>query len=109
MNAAQSPDWLREQARGARARIADEIGDCRYFAYPFGNREDVSIQAWQAVRDAGYEHAFTTLSGSLDGGANPWLLPRYGLGSQEANLAALVPLLRAGNGRLARWQSRLAG
>jgi peptidoglycan/xylan/chitin deacetylase (PgdA/CDA1 family) len=109
MNAAQSPDWLREQTRGARARIAEEIGDCRHFAYPFGNAHDVSSQAWQAVRDAGYEHAFTTLSGSLDGGANPWLLPRYGLGSQEANLAALVPLLRAGNGRLARWQNRLAG
>jgi len=109
MNAAQTPDWLCEQARGARARIADEIGDCRYFAYPFGNRDDVSSEAWQAVRDAGYEHAFTTLSGSLDGGTNPWLLPRYGLGSREANLAALVPLLRAGNGRLAKWQNRMAG
>jgi peptidoglycan/xylan/chitin deacetylase (PgdA/CDA1 family) len=109
MNAAQSPDWLREQASGARARIADEIGECRHFAYPFGNRGDVSGEAWRAVRDAGYEHGFTTLSGSLDGGANPWLLPRYGLGSQDANLAALVPLLRAGNGRLSRWQSRLAG
>ena len=109
MNAAQSLEWLREQAHGARARIADEIGECRHFAYPFGNRRDVSGEAWRAVRDAGYEHAFTTLSGSLDGGANPWLLPRHGLGSREANLAALVPLLRAGNGRLARWQGRLAG
>jgi peptidoglycan/xylan/chitin deacetylase (PgdA/CDA1 family) len=109
MNAVQSSDWLHEQARGARARIADEIGDCRYFAYPFGNSDDISSEAWQTVRDAGYDHAFTTLSGSLDGGANPWLLPRYGLDSQKTNLAALIPLLRAGNRRLARWQSRLAG
>jgi peptidoglycan/xylan/chitin deacetylase (PgdA/CDA1 family) len=109
MNAAQSPDDLREQARAPRARIAQELGACRYFAYPFGNTDDVSPAAWQAVRDAGYDYGFTTLSGSLDGGANPWLLPRYGLAPREPNLAALVPLLRAGNGRLARWQSRLAG
>ena len=109
MNAAQSPDWLRRQARGPRLRIAEEIGECRAFAYPFGNIDDVSGEAWRAVRDAGYSHAFTTLSGSLDGGSNPWLLPRYGLGAREPKLPAFVPLLRAGNGRLARWQDRLAG
>jgi peptidoglycan/xylan/chitin deacetylase (PgdA/CDA1 family) len=109
MNAAQLPGALREQARAPRARIVGEIGECRYFAYPFGNTEDVSTAAWQAVRDAGYDYGFTTLSGSLDGSSNPWLLPRYGLAPSEPNLAALVPLLRAGNGRLARWQARLAG
>ncbi len=109
MNAAQTQDALREQARASRARIVEEIGECRFFAYPFGNTEDVSAEAWQAVRDAGYDYAFSTLSGSLDGGANPWLLPRYGLSAREPNLAALVPLLRAGNGRLAKWQTRLAG
>ncbi|HTQ12688.1 MAG TPA: polysaccharide deacetylase family protein [Rhizomicrobium sp.] len=109
MNGAQSPDELRRQARASRARIARELGECRHFAYPFGNVDDVSAPAWQAVRDAGYDYAFTTLSGSLDGGRNPWLLPRYGLGAREPNLAARVPLLRAGNGRLARWQARLSG
>jgi peptidoglycan/xylan/chitin deacetylase (PgdA/CDA1 family) len=109
MNAAQSPDWLRRQARGARLRIAEEIGACHAFAYPFGNAGDVSSDAWRAVRDAGYDHAFTTMSGSLDGGANPWLLPRYGLAPREPKLPAIVPLLRAGNARLMRWQSRLDG
>jgi peptidoglycan/xylan/chitin deacetylase (PgdA/CDA1 family) len=109
MNAAQPPDALREQARAPRARIVEEIGSCRAFAYPFGNTEDVSAGAWQAVRDARYDYGFTTLAGSLGGGANPWLLPRYGLEAREPNLSALVPLLRAGNRRLARWQHRLAG
>ncbi|HEY1630064.1 MAG TPA: polysaccharide deacetylase family protein [Rhizomicrobium sp.] len=109
MNAAQTSDYLREQALVPRARIAAQLGSCRAFAYPFGNTGDVSPEAWQAVRDAGYEYGFTTLSASLDGGANPWLLPRYGLAPREPNLAALVPLLRAGNGRLRHWQSRLAG
>jgi peptidoglycan/xylan/chitin deacetylase (PgdA/CDA1 family) len=109
MNAAQTPDWLRKQAVASRVRIAEQVGECNVFAYPFGNTGDVSPEAWQAVRDAGYAYGFTTLSGSLDGGRNPWLLPRYGLARSEPNLAALVPLLRAGNGRLARWQTRLAG
>ena len=109
MNAAQSDDELRLQARASRARIVEEVGTCTAFAYPFGNTDDVSPAAWQAVRDAGYDHAFTTLSGSLDGGRNPWLLPRYGLAPSEPNLTALVTLLRAGNGRLARWQAQLAG
>ncbi len=96
MNAAQSDDELRLQARASRARIVEEVGACTAFAYPFGNTDDVSPAAWQAVRDAGYDHAFTTLSGSLDGGRNPWLLPRYGLAAREPNLTALVTLLRAG-------------
>ncbi len=68
MNAAQSDDEIRLQARASRARIVEEVGACTAFAYPFGNTDDVSPAAWHSVRDAGYDHAFTTLSGSLDGG-----------------------------------------
>ena len=109
MNAAQSGDYLREQAATSRARIEAEIGPCRNFAYPFGNIDDVSAPAWRAVREAGYDHAFTTLSGSLGAAQNPFLLPRYGLGAEDNNLASLIPLLSAGNKRLMRWQERLAG
>jgi peptidoglycan/xylan/chitin deacetylase (PgdA/CDA1 family) len=108
MHEAQSPDYLIEQARLPREKIIAAVGACRYFAYPFGNVGDVSPMAWQAVRDAGYESAFTTLSGSLDASVNRWLLPRYGLASRDAHLEALLPLLRAGNSRLTRWQRRMA-
>jgi peptidoglycan/xylan/chitin deacetylase (PgdA/CDA1 family) len=108
MHAAQSHAYLREQAVLSRARIEAEVGACRYFAYPFGNTEDVSREAWHAVRDAGYEYAFTTLSGSLDASTNRWLMPRYGLGPRETRLPSLVPFLRAGNARLTAWQ-RLIG
>jgi hypothetical protein len=91
-----------------REKIIAAIGSCRAFAYPFGNVGDISPQAWQAVRDAGYDSAFTTLSGSLDASVNRWLLPRYGLGARDAHLGALLPLLRAGNSRLTRWQKRMA-
>ncbi|HEV2561698.1 MAG TPA: polysaccharide deacetylase family protein [Rhizomicrobium sp.] len=108
MNAAQSPDYLREQAQLPKARIEKEVGPCRAFAYPFGNTDDVCGDAWRAVRDAGYTHAFTTLSGSLGAAQNRFLLPRYGLGQRDAHLASLIPLLSAGNKRLMRWQERLA-
>lgn len=108
MHGAQSLAYLNEQATLSRARIESEIGPCRAFAYPFGNVGDVCRDAWQAVRDAGYEYAFTTLSGSLDAGANPWLMPRYGLQMREKRLASVVPILRTGNARLRNWQSRLS-
>jgi len=109
MHAVQPLDYLGEQARLSRARIEAEIGPCRYFAYPFGNTQDIGRDAWRAVRDAGYDYAFTTLSGSLDASTNRWLMPRYGLALREPRLPALVPWLRAGNGRLRAWQRQMAG
>ena len=108
MHRGQSAAWLARQATGAKARIEAEVGPCRFFAYPFGNTSDVGPLAWKAVRDAGYSHAFSTLSGSLTAGSNPFLLPRYGLGLRDSHIAALVPLLSAGNGRVRAWQARLA-
>jgi peptidoglycan/xylan/chitin deacetylase (PgdA/CDA1 family) len=108
LHAAQQPEYLYEQVHKPREKIAAAIGSCRYFAYPFGNIGDISRAAWEAVRDAGYEAAFSTLSGSLDASVNRWLLPRYGLNSDDAHLGSLLPLLRAGNHRLTRWQKQLA-
>jgi peptidoglycan/xylan/chitin deacetylase (PgdA/CDA1 family) len=104
----EDPEFLRLQAEMPKQRIEAELGEaCRYFAYPFGNARDVSRAAWQAVRDTGYDYAFTTLGGTLKGSMNPWLLPRYGLAPQEPNLSGMLPLLRVGNRRVARWQRTL--
>jgi peptidoglycan/xylan/chitin deacetylase (PgdA/CDA1 family) len=108
MHGAQSRDYLIEQARLPRERIEAEVGPCRYFAYPFGNTPDICREAWQAVRDAGYEYGFTTLSGSLDASENRWLMPRYGLQLREPRLASVIPFLRAGNARLTAWQRQMA-
>jgi peptidoglycan/xylan/chitin deacetylase (PgdA/CDA1 family) len=109
MNEAQSAEYVAQQARVSREAVTGHVGHCENFAYPFGNARDVSTSAWQAVRDAGYRHAFTTMSATLDGGANRWLLPRYSLMPRERNLPAFLPMLRAGNARLAHWQRQLAG
>lgn len=108
LHGGEDPESLRIQAEVPKQRIEAELGiPCRYFAYPFGNRNDVSAAAWRAVRDAGYAHAFTTMSGTLSASQNPWLLPRYGLAMRERNLPATLSLLRLGNRRLARWQGSL--
>ena len=109
MNASQPRDLLLEQARRPRAMIEERLGPCRYFAFPFGNIGDVSAAARNAVRDAGYSHAFSTLSGALGPGLDPHLLPRYGLQAVETRLSALLPMMRAGNRRLTDWQRDLAG
>ena len=109
MNEFQSPSMLRKQTVLAKARIEAEIGPCRYFSYPFGNKSDISRSAWHSVRDAGFDYGFTTLAGSLDPNANPFLLPRFGIEARAAHLTALISLLRAGNPRVARWQRELAG
>jgi peptidoglycan/xylan/chitin deacetylase (PgdA/CDA1 family) len=94
---------LRKQAARPRQRIEAEVGPCRYFAYPFGNTRDIGRDAWQAVRDAGYDFAFTTLGGTLNARQNPWLLPRYGLHRHEPHLARVLPLLRFANRRVSQW------
>lgn len=104
----EEAETLRTQAEEPKRRIEAELGvSCRTFAYPFGNRNDISAKAWKAVRDAGYAYAFTTMSGTLNGSRNRWLLPRYGLAMRENNLPATLSLLRLGNRRLARWQNGL--
>jgi hypothetical protein len=108
MNSRQSAATLLAQASLPKQRIEAEVGPCRFFSYPFGNKGDISRTAWQAVRDAGYDCAFTTLSGTLDGTSNRYLLPRYGIEPRAPHLSTLVSLLRAGNPRLRRWQNELA-
>ncbi|MBV9551025.1 MAG: polysaccharide deacetylase family protein [Alphaproteobacteria bacterium] len=107
MHDRQSSSWLAQQAMGAKAHIEAEVGPCRFFAYPFGNTRDVGPAAWKAVRDAGFHYGFTTLAGSLPGGRNPFLLPRYGLGPRDSHIASLVPFLPAGNRRVRAWQAAL--
>jgi peptidoglycan/xylan/chitin deacetylase (PgdA/CDA1 family) len=102
MNDFQSQNYLHDQARLARQAIESRLGGCRYFAYPFGNMGDVSPGAVAAVRDAGYTHAFTTFSGTLQEKLNPWWLPRYALRQEEPNLESILPMLRLADRRVTR-------
>ena len=108
MSARQSPAQLTAQARTSHTRLTAELGKApRVFAYPFGNVDDVSAEAWRAVRDAGFARAFTTLSGTLDASRNPFLMPRIEIEPRETHLASLLPLMRLANPRLVRRQRAL--
>lgn len=107
LNAQQNAATLAEQTVRPRELLLQHLGACAGFAYPHGNVGDIAPAAWRAVRAAGYEHAFTTLSGTLDAANNPFLLPRYSLGLGDTHVASLVPLLAAGNRRVARFESAL--
>ena len=103
MNTYQPEVHIHAQALWAQQAIVARLGACRYFSYPFGNVGDVSPAAIRAVRDTGYSHAFTTLSGTLRGGLDPRCLPRYALRPEEPNLASVLPLLRLADPRSARF------
>lgn len=107
MNARQAHAHLLEQAMLPKRLIEAEVSACSAFAYPFGNVGDVGWDAWHAVREAGYDCAFTTLSGTLDASTNRFLLPRHALGARTNGLASEIAMLRAGNRRLQRWQNEL--
>lgn len=87
-------ETLVRELRDSRARIVDELGACRYLAYPFGH-EDARVNG--VAREAGYEAAFG-LPGDASG-ANRMSLPRVGVYRKDSlpRLAAktLAPLRRA--------------
>lgn len=50
-----------------------------FLAYPIGRRDDYNAQSIEAVKQAGYQAAFTALSGVFDQGTNAWEIPRIGV------------------------------
>ena len=87
-----SDEELARELRDSRARIADELGACRYLAYPFGE-EDARVN--EAARDAGYTAAFG-LPGDASG-ANAMSVPRVGVYRKDNKLrlaAKASPALR---------------
>lgn len=64
----------------------DLTGGAIIFCYPFGHYNDISIQA---LKDANYKLAFTTVGGRVYPGANPYTLPRVRM-SKGISLQAFV-------------------
>jgi hypothetical protein len=67
--------------------LAAELAGCRdalsgfhsfrnVFAYPYGDEQAIGIRVQRAVRDAGFEAAFTTDAATLTGRENPMVLGR---------------------------------
>lgn len=71
-----SKGGLDEIGAGKR-RLEDELGRrIRFFSYPFGERKDISAEAVESVKRAGFEAAVTSFSGFNRTGDNLLLLRR---------------------------------
>lgn len=51
--------------------------NCKHFAYPNGRQQDISISSRKILIDEGYLSAVTTIEGSNEAGADPYLLKRF--------------------------------
>ncbi|MHB8728979.1 MAG: polysaccharide deacetylase family protein [Sulfuricaulis sp.] len=92
---AASPVEVRSELQTSRRRIEEETGHaCRCFAYPNGGRQDFRPSDERAVQDAGYQCAFTQISGSIHRHSPRFALPR-------------IPIPDAGDMRIFR--SHLSG
>jgi peptidoglycan/xylan/chitin deacetylase (PgdA/CDA1 family) len=73
----QTVDDIDEQLRESKAEIERMLDlPCRHFCFPHGQPRDVSREAVEAAREAGYSSAFMNVGGPVREGMDPLLLPR---------------------------------
>lgn len=64
------------QVLTSKTMIEDRVGRCRYFAFPVGNVAHVGPHALEAVRNAGFDAAFSTINGTMGASRDDFLHPR---------------------------------
>lgn len=75
-----SPAELAAEIGGSKRRIEEMVdAPVRHFCYPNGSKRDISAEAVEAVRQAGFDTAVTTESGINGLGDDPYLLRRIGV------------------------------
>ena len=67
---------VEHQVLTSKTMIEDRIGRCRYFAFPVGNVAHIGPHALEAVRNAGFDAAFSTIGGTLRASRDEYLHPR---------------------------------
>lgn len=107
-----SPEEIRRQVQHDKHRLEAWTGHrIDLFAYPNGRARDLNPSAVSAVREAGYGGACTTRWGNVGGAADPWRLPRLGIGTDalkdptdllRLSLSGLHPRLKRLSRRLRR-------
>ena len=73
------PAVLKDELLGSKREIEDRLGrECKYLAWPYGTRRDITPAALEAVTQAGYRGCFGAFRGSVrppDG--NRYSIPRH--------------------------------
>ncbi|MFQ5515020.1 MAG: polysaccharide deacetylase family protein [Myxococcota bacterium] len=74
------PSRLLTEVADSRRRIEDQLGRVvRHFCYPYGRHDERVVEA---VREAGYRTACTTVRGAVRPDADPLRLPRLTVGKR---------------------------
>ena len=88
-----SPSQLKHEVEGSKKILEDLLGrEVRHFCYPYGAFNEKVIDA---VREAGYHTACTTLKGVARTGADAFALPRLTIGKRMGSFRFLRRLLTA--------------
>jgi peptidoglycan/xylan/chitin deacetylase (PgdA/CDA1 family) len=81
------PATLRDELVIARDELADAIGQpIRYFAFPFGGPRNLTADAFQLARSAGYEGVLSAYGGYNFADGDPFHLKRRGAEGSMARL-----------------------
>jgi peptidoglycan/xylan/chitin deacetylase (PgdA/CDA1 family) len=72
----QTTGEILRQVTISKQAVTEKIGRCRYFAFPVGGVDQIGPEGATAVREAGFDAAFTTIKGTLPASRDPFLHPR---------------------------------
>jgi peptidoglycan/xylan/chitin deacetylase (PgdA/CDA1 family) len=76
----KSPAGLKDEIAGSKRRLEEVLAvPVRHFCYPNGAERDISVEAVETVRSAGYQTAVTTTTGLNAPGADLFRLRRIGV------------------------------
>ena len=77
----------RSEIMGDKSAIERELGhSVSDFAYPNGKAGDLNAEMIRVLARAGYRSAVTTIPGRCARGTDPYLLPRWGISSEDSAL-----------------------
>ncbi len=99
--ARESAQDVRREVVLSRERLEEILGEpVRHFAYPNGRREDFDQSAKDALREAGYVSALSTIAGISRPGEDPFEIRRYAVNGRssypelETRISGLLEFLK---------------
>lgn len=76
LHANQSKEEVYRQLNVSKSAIENNVGECKYLAYPNGTAADVSSVAYSAAKSTKFCMAFSTLRGEVTPDVDCFLMPR---------------------------------
>lgn len=77
----------------SKQAVTEHLGRCRYFAFPVGGTNQIGPDSAAAVREAGFDAAFTTINGTLPASRDPFLHPRVMLHNDAHDNEIMFPFV----------------